>query len=113
MRARERGRSAMIRLGGCAAPGLAVALIAATTVARAQSLAPDIVVTAGVNAPVADVWKAWTTSEGIESFWAPKAPKVEPRAGGAYELWFALAAPEGSRGCDDCKVHSVRPMEQL
>lgn len=95
-----------------AALGFAAALAVASA-ARAQALAPDIVVTAVVNAPLAEVWKAWTTPEGIESFFAPKAPKVEPRPGGAFELWFAPTAPEGSRGCDDCKVHSVRPMEQL
>jgi uncharacterized protein YndB with AHSA1/START domain len=81
--------------------------------AVAQSLAPDIVVTKTINAPVADVWKAWTTTDGIESFFAPKAAKVEPWPGGAFELWFGVDQPEGSRGCEGCKVHSVKPMEQL
>lgn len=81
--------------------------------AAAQSLAPDIAVTKTINAPVADVWKAWTTTDGIESFFAPKAVKVEPWPGGAFELWFGVDQPEGSRGCEGCKVHSVKPMEQL
>ena len=79
----------------------------------AQTLAPDIEVTKVINAPVADVWKAWTTAEGIESFWAPKAAKVEPVPGGAFELWFGLKNPEGSRGSEGCLVHSVKPMEQF
>ena len=79
----------------------------------AQTLAPDIAVTKVVNAPVADVWKAWTTAEGIESFFAPKAAKVEPWPGGAFELWFGVDLPEGSRGSEGCKVHSVKPMEQF
>ena len=79
----------------------------------AQSLAPDIVVVKTINAPVADVWKAWTTTEGIESFFAPKAAKVEPWPGGAFELWFGVEMPEGSRGSEGCKVHSVKPMEQF
>jgi uncharacterized protein YndB with AHSA1/START domain len=79
----------------------------------AQPLAPDITVTKIINAPVADVWKAWTTAEGIESFWAPKAAKVEPVPGGAFELWFGLKNPEGSRGSEGCLVHSVKPMEQF
>jgi len=66
-----------------------------------------------VNAPVADVWKAWTTAEGIESFFAPKAAKVEPWPGGAFELWFGVNLPEGTRDSEGCKVHSVKPMEQL
>ena len=79
----------------------------------AQSLVPDIVVVKTINAPVADVWRAWTTTEGIESFFAPKAAKVEPWPGGAFELWFGETMPEGSRGSEGCKVHSVKPMEQL
>ena len=81
--------------------------------AAAQSLAPDIVVIKTINAPVADVWKAWTTTDGIESFFAPKAAKVEPWPGGAFELWFGVDMPEGSRGSEGCKVHSVKPMEQF
>ena len=81
--------------------------------AVAQPLAPDIAVTKTINAPVADVWKAWTTTDGIESFFAPKAAKVEPWVGGAFELWFGVDMPEGSRGSEGCKVHSVKPMEQL
>ncbi len=81
--------------------------------ARAQSLAPDIVVVKVINAAVAEVWKAWTTAEGIESFFAPKAAKVEPWAGGAFELWFGVDLPEGTRGSEGCKFHSVKPMEQL
>jgi uncharacterized protein YndB with AHSA1/START domain len=81
--------------------------------AGAQSLAPDIVVTRIVSAPVAEVWKAWTTAEGIESFWAPKAARVEPVPGGAFELWFGINQPEGSRGSEGCLVHSVTPMEQF
>jgi uncharacterized protein YndB with AHSA1/START domain len=80
--------------------------------AAAQSLAPDIVVVKTIDAPVADVWKAWTTPDGIESFFAPKAAKVEPWPGGAFELWFGVDLPEGSRGSENCKFHSVKPMEQ-
>lgn len=92
---------------------IAGVLLPIAEIALAQSLAPDIVVVKTINAPVAEVWKAWTTTEGIESFFAPKAVKVEPVAGGAFELWFGVTLPEGSRGCEGCKVHSVRPMEQL
>jgi uncharacterized protein YndB with AHSA1/START domain len=81
--------------------------------ACAQPLQPDIVVTKVIAAPVADVWHAWTTPEGIESFFARKAAKVDARPGGAFELWFALDAPEGSRGSEGCHFHSVTPMQQL
>jgi uncharacterized protein YndB with AHSA1/START domain len=81
--------------------------------AAARSLAPDIVVTKVIDAAVADVWQAWTTVEGIESFFAPRAAKVEPWPGGAFELWFGATAPEGSRGSEGCKVHSVKAKEQF
>jgi len=92
---------------------LAALLVMVATHAAAQPLAPDITVTRVIAAPVADVWTAWTTVEGIESFFAPKAAKVEPRAGGAFELWFAANAPEGSRGTEGCLFHSITPMEQI
>lgn len=81
--------------------------------ATAQSLAPDITVTRIINAPVAEVWKAWTTVEGIESFFAPKAAKVVAEPGGAFELWFGVDLPEGTRGSEGCLFHSVVPMQQL
>ncbi len=79
----------------------------------AQPLAPDIAVTRVIDAPVEEVWKSWTTREGIESFFAPKAARVEPVPGGAFELWFGVDLPEGTRGSEGCLVHSVKPMEQL
>ena len=91
--------------------GAAAFLFSLAVAASGQPLAPDIVVVKTINAPVAEVWKAWTTSEGIESFFAPKAVKVEPWPGGAFELWFGVNLPEGSRGCEGCKVHSVRPLD--
>jgi uncharacterized protein YndB with AHSA1/START domain len=99
----------------CQLRTLPIALVAAffAMTGNAQSLAPDIVVTKIINAPVAEVWKAWTTAEGIESFFAPKAGKVEPVPGGAFELWFGVNNLEGSRGSEGCLVHSVKPMEQF
>ena len=79
----------------------------------AQPLQPDIIVTRTINAPVADVWRAWTTPEGIESFFAPKAARVVAEPGGAFELWFGLDYPEGSRGSEGCLFHSVTPQKQL
>jgi uncharacterized protein YndB with AHSA1/START domain len=89
-----------------------VALLLAIPV-LAQPLQPDIIVTRTINAPVADVWRAWTTPEGIESFFAPKAARVVPEPGGAFELWFGLDYPEGSRGSEGCLFHSVTPQKQL
>jgi uncharacterized protein YndB with AHSA1/START domain len=104
---RRAAAGAALLLLGVAAPALL------SSAALAQSLVPDIVVTKTIDAPVADVWRAWTTAEGIESFFAPKAARVEPVVGGAFELWFGVDFPEGTRGSEGCKFHSVKPMEQL
>jgi uncharacterized protein YndB with AHSA1/START domain len=65
-----------------------------------------------VSAPIADVWKAWTTVEGAKAFFAPDA-KIEPKPGGAYELYFAPALPDGSRGSEGCTVITAEPNKRL
>ena len=43
-----------------------------------QASEPAIVLNVTVKAPVSAVWKAWTSSEGLVSFFAPEA-EVDPR----------------------------------
>lgn len=50
-----------------------------------------------VNSPLESVWKAWTTEEGVESFFAPQA-LIQLKPGGSYEMYFDPEAQEGSRG---------------
>jgi uncharacterized protein YndB with AHSA1/START domain len=92
---------------------IAMAVLSLAGQLRAEALAPDIAVSTIVNAPIADVWKSWTTVDGIESFFAPKAVKVEPVLGGAFELWFDVNGPEGQRGSEGCRIHSLKRGEQL
>lgn len=65
-----------------------------------------------VNAPIEQVWNAWTTNEGATRFFAPKA-RIELTIGGFYELYFDLEASKGSQGSEGCKVLSFLPMEML
>jgi len=65
-----------------------------------------------VPAPVAEVWQAWTTDEGAESFFAPRC-HVEPRPGGAYEILFDPDAEPGSRGAEGMRVMAVHPPHML
>ena len=58
------------------------------------------------------VWHAWTTSEGVKSFFAPRA-KVELAIGGTYEMYFDLSAPPGSRGAEGCRILSYLPPRML
>ena len=65
-----------------------------------------------VNGSLKDVWDAWTTSKGAEAFFAPRA-NIRLEIGGAYELFFDLDAPEGSRGSEGMKILSFLSMEML
>jgi len=58
-----------------------------------------------------EVWKAWTTTEGIKTFLTPEA-KVELRIGGPMEVYFLLDAP-GQRGSEGCRFLSFLPEEIL
>ena len=59
-----------------------------------------------VEAPVAAVWKAWTTVDGIRTFLAPDA-RIEVRPGGPWEILFMPDAPPGSQGSEGCAVLEV------
>lgn len=65
-----------------------------------------------VSAAVEKVWKAWTTDDGVVTFFAPKA-RIELTVGGSYELYFDLEAPKGSKGGEGCRVLSFLPTEML
>jgi uncharacterized protein YndB with AHSA1/START domain len=65
-----------------------------------------------IPAPRADVWQAWTTSDGARSFFAPEADIVL-EVGGPYELYFDTDAPVGSRGSEGMKVLRFVPEETL
>ncbi len=65
-----------------------------------------------VPAPRADVWTAWTTAEGVTSFSAPQA-WIELRVGGAYEWYFMLDQPPGTRGAEGCRVLAYLPERML
>ncbi|MDH5265530.1 MAG: SRPBCC domain-containing protein, partial [Betaproteobacteria bacterium] len=60
-----------------------------------------------VAAPLEAVWKAWTTTEGIRTFFAPDA-RVEPRPGGPFEIYFNPYAKAGLKGGDDMVVLAVQ-----
>lgn len=65
-----------------------------------------------LEAPVSDVWKAWTTEEGIRSFFAPGC-HIEPRVDGAYEIYFNPAAEPGQRGGEGLRILAFEPERRL
>lgn len=103
----------MRRLGGTTAWSL---ILSATPVAGASDdfrvgdriIETSVVVDAGAS----EVFRAWTTSDGLESFFAKKA-LVDLKPGGEYELHFLPEAPEGSRGSEGCTILSYLPNRML
>ena len=65
-----------------------------------------------VNAPIEEVWKAWTTSEGIKGFFAPEA-RVEARSGGPFEVYMNPYAEPGMKGADDMRFMALQEPTML
>jgi uncharacterized protein YndB with AHSA1/START domain len=87
-----------------------VALAAVAQVAAAAERALDKGIV--VNATIDQVWDAWTTREGIVSFFAPDA-KIEPRVGGAFQIYIDPDAPAGSKGADEMRFMALQPKKML
>ena len=65
-----------------------------------------------VAASPQQVWKAWTTREGVQGFFAPDA-RIELKVGGAYEILFDPDQPKGKQGSEGCKLVEVVPERRL
>ena len=65
-----------------------------------------------VPASLDDAWAAWTTREGIVSFFAPDA-KVEARVGGPFQIYIDPGAAPGSKGADDMRFLALQPKKML
>jgi uncharacterized protein YndB with AHSA1/START domain len=93
--------------------GLSLALLAILS-ACSEPAAPERMITEKitVNASVDDVWKAWTTSEGIKTFFAPDAI-VEARVGGPFAIYIDPSAPSGMKGADDMVFLAVQDKRML
>ena len=60
-----------------------------------------------IDAPVHAVWNAWTTKDGIVSFFGADA-RIDLRPGGKYEILFG-----NDIGCNGCSVMAVQPERML
>ncbi len=65
-----------------------------------------------IQAPIEEVWSAWTTEDGIRTFFAPEG-RIELRPGGAYEMYFNLDAPAGQRGGEGMHIMALQPLKML
>ena len=74
-----------------------------------RSLVKELV----VKAPALEVWSAWTTKAGIDSWWGPPDARIELRIGGPFELLFLSDAPAGEQGSEGCRFLAYVPGEML
>lgn len=87
---------------------LAMALAMGPAHADERALHKEVV----VDAAVADVWNAWTTTEGVKTFFAPDA-HVEARPDGAFEMYMNPFAEPGMKGADGMRFLALQPMSML
>ena len=65
-----------------------------------------------VPAPLDEVWAAWTTTEGIKSFFAPDA-KVEARVDGPFEVYMNPFGVPGMKGADGMRFLAIQPKRMI
>ena len=88
---------------------LAALFVAASPAQAAErSIDKEIVLAATPE----QAWQAWTTREGITSFFAPDA-RIEPRVGGAFEIYINPYAEPGLKGADDMRFLALQPPRML
>lgn len=73
-----------------------------------RALTKEVIIAANVD----QAWAAWTTREGIVSFFAPDA-RIEPRVGGAFNIHMDPGAPPGMKGADDMRYLALQPKSML
>ena len=86
----------------------ALALAAAPLAAAERAIDKDVVIAATLD----QAWDAWTTREGIVSFFAPDA-QIEPRVGGAFHIHIDPGAPAGAKGADDMRFMALQPKRMI
>ena len=87
---------------------LALAAAQAGSAAAERALDKDVV----INATLDQAWAAWTTREGIRSFFAPDA-EIEPRVGGAFHIHMDPGGEPGMKGADDMRFMALQPKQML
>lgn len=86
----------------------AASLAAAPAFGAERAIDKEVVIDASADT----AWAAWTTREGITSFFAPEA-EIDPRVGGAFHIYFNPFASPGDKGADDMRYLALQPKAML
>jgi len=65
-----------------------------------------------IKASLEQAWQSWTTREGIVAFFAPDA-RIEPKVGGAFQIYMDPGAAPGNKGADDMRFMALQPMKMI
>jgi uncharacterized protein YndB with AHSA1/START domain len=84
------------------------ALPPGAALAAERALEKQVVVAATLD----QAWEAWTTREGIVSFFAPEA-EIDARVGGAFHIHIDPTAPPGMKGADDMRFMALQPKQMI
>ena len=83
---------------------LIVALLASPAAnAEERAIVKEVV----VKATPEQVWQAWTTVDGIKSFFAPGA-RIEAKSMGLFEIHMNPYAADGMKGADDMRYLALQ-----
>jgi uncharacterized protein YndB with AHSA1/START domain len=88
-------------------PAWVAALVALTAMTPASSGERAVDKQLVVAAPIEAVWRAWTSRDGIRSFFAPDA-EIDPRVGGAFHIHMDPLAEPGMKGADDMRFMALQ-----
>lgn len=91
---------------------VAMVLLALVLTPLAQAAERAIDKSVEVAATLDQAWAAWTTRDGITSFFAPDA-RIEPRVGGAFQIYMDPMAEPGLKGADDMQFMALQPKRMI
>jgi len=94
------------------ARSLATGLVAVCALGTGSAAERSIDRQVEVAASLSEAWEAWTTREGITSFFAPDA-RVDPQVGGAFQIYMDPLGEPGLRGADDMRFMAVQPKKMI
>jgi uncharacterized protein YndB with AHSA1/START domain len=87
---------------------LCLALLCGSSRAAERSLDKEVI----INASLDQAWQSWTTREGIVGFFAPDA-KIEPRVGGAFQIYMDPGGKPGEKGADDMRFLALQAQKMI
>ena len=97
-----------MKVNRAVAASVLVAAQLSVALAAERSIDKEVEVAASVD----QVWDAWTTRDGIRSFFAPDA-NIDARAGGAFQIYIDPLAEPGLKGADEMRFMALQPKKMI